>query len=230
MSIHAELTREQKALEESFVRLSIKIDAFEAYPHPHAIRIAVVADEMAKLFNLAKEDRLSLRLAALTHDLGELTMQRDYIKRNGPLTYEERLDLTRHPIIGEQEAVRAGADRGTQLLIRWHHEWWNGTGYPDALRSEQIPFSARILRVIDSYVSLTGQRPFRPALTDNEARKHLIEFAGLEFDPNIVRAFLSLDLRTVDRSHTATHQSSSNAVNNKSFENIDDLISEINKM
>jgi hypothetical protein len=121
-----------------------------------------------------------------------MAMKRDYISRAGPLNDEERLDLARHPVIGEQESARAGAERAVQLLVRWHHEWWNGAGYPDCLRAEQIPLKARILRVADSYAALTDSRPWRPAGTEAEARKHLTLWAGLEFDPAVVRAFLSL--------------------------------------
>ncbi len=178
---------------EAFMQLATAADEFEGYAHPHAARIARLADEMAKLFNLARRDRLSLRVAALAHDLGEAAMKRDYIKRAGALNEEERLDLMRHPVIGEQEAAHYGADRGAQLLVRWHQEWWNGSGYPDALRREQIPLGARILRVADSYAALTDARPYRPARTQEEARKHLAEWAGLEFDPRVVRVFLSLE-------------------------------------
>lgn len=182
----------ERVASEAFMRLASAADDFEGYAHPHATRIAKIADALAKTFHLAQHDRSSLRLAALAHDLGEVTMERDYIKRAGSLTEDERLDLARHPVIGEQEAARAGADRGTQLLVRWHQEWWNGFGYPDALRREQIPLAARILRVADAYASLTDARPYRPALTVEEARKHLMEWAGLEFDPQVVRALLSL--------------------------------------
>ena len=120
-------------------------------------------------------------------------MRRDYIRRAGPLGEAERLDLARHPVIGEQEAARSGADRAVQLLVRWHHEWFGGGGYPDALRGEQIPLGARILRVADAYAALTDARPFRPAGTEAEARKHLGLWAGIEFDPVVVRAFLSLE-------------------------------------
>lgn len=174
------------------MRLALAADEFEGYAHPHATRIAKLADELAKLFHLAPHDRASLRLAALAHDLGEVVMEREYIRRKGPLDSEERTDLARHPVIGEQEAARAGADRGAQLLVRWHQEWWNGNGYPDALQREQIPLAARILRVADAYCALTDARPFRPALTEDEARQHLADWAGLEFDPQVVRAFLSL--------------------------------------
>ncbi|MDX6611392.1 MAG: hypothetical protein QOD75_578 [Blastocatellia bacterium] len=177
---------------ETFTPLSLATDEFEDYKHPHAARIVTVADELAKLFHLGRQDRLSLRIAAYAHDLGELVMDRDYIQRAGPLSQDERLDLARHPLLGEQEASRAGADRGAQLIIRWHHEWWNGWGYPDGLSFEQIPLAARILRVADAYCSLTDVRPFRVAYTEEKARLHLIEWAGLEFDPHVVQAFLTV--------------------------------------
>lgn len=106
---------------------------------------------------------------------------------------EDILDLARHPVIGEREASRVGADRAAQLLIRWHHEWWNGQGYPDALRREEIPLAARILRVADSYVALTDARPFRPAFSVIDARRELTDHAGIEFDPAVVSAFLTLE-------------------------------------
>jgi HD-GYP domain-containing protein (c-di-GMP phosphodiesterase class II) len=118
-------------------------------------------------------------------------MEREYIQRAGTLTEEERIDLTRHPVIGEQESARAGADRAVQLLVRWHHEWWNGSGYPDSLRRREIPLAARLLRLADSYVALTDTRPFRPALTEAQARKKIIAGAAVEFDPKVVLAFLS---------------------------------------
>jgi HD-GYP domain-containing protein (c-di-GMP phosphodiesterase class II) len=194
MSIQLEFSENERILGEAFLRLATAADEFEVYAHPHAARIAKISDAMAKSFHLAQHDRASLKLAALGHDLGEAAMERDYIKRDGALTEDERLDLARHPVIGEQETARAGADRGAQLLVRWHQEWWNGAGYPDALRHEQIPLGARILRVADAYAALTDARPYRPARTEEEARRHLVVGAGLEFDPRVVRAFLSLPL------------------------------------
>jgi HD-GYP domain-containing protein (c-di-GMP phosphodiesterase class II) len=126
------------------------------------------------------------------HDLGEVAMEREYIQRAGSLTDEERVDLERHPVIGEQEAARASADRDVQLLVRWHHEWWNGSGYPDALRQHEIPLAARILRIADSYAALTDARPYRPALTEEDARAAIIERAAIEFDPAVVNVLVSL--------------------------------------
>ena len=182
-----------KAAAEAFIQLAKTVDKFERYDNPHAQRIAVIADEIAQEFHLARHDRGSLYAAALLHDLGEVAMERDYIQATGVLSTEERLDLARHSVIGEREASRVGADRAAQLLVRWYHEWWNGAGYPDALRREEIPLAARILRVADSYAALTDARPFRAALTVEAARRELNDRAGIEFDPSVVNVFLKLD-------------------------------------
>src|SRR5205085_1620140 len=206
-----EFAESERAAGEEFVRLSGTVDEFEAYAHPHASRVARISDALAERFRLSRADRSSIVFAALLHDIGEMTMKRDYIKRAGPLNEAERLDLQRHPVIGEQEAARAGAERAVQLLVRWHHEWFSGAGYPDALRGEQIPLGARILRVADAYAALTDTRPFRPAGTEAEARKHLTLWAGLEFDPQIVRAFLSLEGLAELRSFARAGQTSAGA-------------------
>lgn len=182
-----------KSAAEAFAELAKTADRFERYDHPHAQRIAIIADEIAMMFHMARHDRGSLHAAALLHDLGEVAMERDYIQASRPLTLEERIDLSRHPVIGEREASRVGADRAAQLLVRWHHEWWNGAGYPDALRREEIPLAARILRVADTYVALTDDRPFRRAWREEEARREIEDRAGIEFDPAVVKMFLAMD-------------------------------------
>ena len=186
-------TDHDRVAREAYQQLAEAADEFEQYANPHAVRIAVIADKIAETFHMAPQDRKSLRIAARMHDLGEVVMERDYLKRAGSLTDEERIDLERHPVIGEQEAARANADRAAQLLVRWHHEWWNGSGYPDALRQFEIPLGARILRVADSYASLTDARPYRPAMSADAARGLIIERAGIEFDPTVVTALLSLE-------------------------------------
>lgn len=214
--MNLEFAENERAAGEAFLRLASTVDEFEGYAHPHATRVAALADALASDFRLSRADRSSIVFAALLHDVGEMTMKRDYIKRAGPLNEAERLDLQRHPVIGEQEAARAGGDRAVQLLVRWHHEWWSGAGYPDALRAEQIPLGARILRVADAYAALTDARPFRPAGTESEARKHLTLWAGLEFDPQVVRAFLSLrdmrELRSFARAGRTGETASTEAV------------------
>jgi len=117
-------------------------------------------------------------------------------------------------VLGEREASRVGADRAAQLLVRWHHEWWNGTGYPDALRREEIPLTARILRLADSYAALTDARPFRAAMTEEDARRVLIDGAGIEFDPAVVNVFLALERFPELESFAKTEPVEETVVNN----------------
>jgi HD-GYP domain-containing protein (c-di-GMP phosphodiesterase class II) len=183
---------EKLEIDDKLLRIAPQVDEFEGYSDAHAKRIASIADALAAAFNLASRDRFVLQQAAMVHDLGELKMNRDYINSSRVLNVEERLDLERHPVIGEQETAKLGVPRGVQLLVRWHHEWWNGAGYPDGIEAEQIPLAARILRVSDTYAALTSARPFRAAWTHAEALKYLVEWAGVEFDPNIVKTFIKL--------------------------------------
>ncbi len=183
----------ESRFDEKLLEMSSEMDEFEGYGHSHGLRIATIADAIGKQFSLAAHDRFFMQQAALVHDIGEVVMCREYIKESRVLTPDEFLDMQRHPVIGEQETARRGMSRGVQLLVRWHHEWWNGGGYPDALEGEQIPLAARILRVADSYAALTDNRPRRQAMQDKEAKQYMTEWAGLEFDPKVVKAFLAID-------------------------------------
>ncbi len=187
------LSAKEENQEERLLKMAVLTDEFEGYVHPHAVRIATIADALAQKFNLASHDRHSLRQASLIHDIGEVIMNRDYIKSNRILTDEEQVDLERHPVIGEQEAAKRGLNRAIQLLVRWHHEWWNGAGYPDGLEGEQIPLAARILRLADTYTALTDTRPFNTPLTVSEVKQYIREWAGIEFDPKVAKAFLELE-------------------------------------
>jgi HD-GYP domain-containing protein (c-di-GMP phosphodiesterase class II) len=184
----------ESRLDEKLLSLSTRMDEFEGYSRPHGARIASIASAIASHFNLASDDRSFLNQAAYLHDIGEVVMGRDYISAFRTLSPDERLDLHRHPVIGEQEIARLGLPRGVELLVRWHHEWWNGMGYPDGLEGEQIPLAARILRAADCYASLTGSRPFRTAYSIEEARKYVSEWAAIEFDPRVSKILLELDL------------------------------------
>lgn len=179
--------------DEPLAQISASIDEFEGYAHPHGRRIAVIAEAIAEKFNFASHDRHALRQAALVHDIGEMVMNREYIRASRLLREDERIDMQRHTVIGEQEAAKRGLGRAVQLLVRWHHEWWNGTSYPDALEHEQIPLAARILRVADTFAALTDSRPYIVAISASEAKRYLVEWSGIEFDPKVVKSFLSLE-------------------------------------
>jgi len=193
MSVPEIAPLDKLTVDDELMRVGRLIDEFEGYPNPHSLRIATLADALAQHFDLATHDRRALQQAALIHDIGEMIMGRDYVTANRNLTEQERIDLQRHPVIGEQEAAKRGLGRAVQLIVRWHHEWWNGSGYPDTLERETIPLAARILRVTDTYAALTDTRPYSVPISASEAKRYLSEWAGIEFDPKVVRAFLSLE-------------------------------------
>ncbi len=182
-------------VDDKLVRASAETDAFEKYSTPHSARIAELADALAVRHSFAFRDRLTLKRAAYLHDAGEHKMGREYISAARTITGPERLDLYRHPVIGEQQAAQREFPRAVQLLVRWHHEWWNGTGYPDKLRSANIPLAARILRLCDTYCALTSDRPYRKAFTAQEADKYVTEAAGIEFDPRLALELLDIPAR-----------------------------------
>jgi HD-GYP domain-containing protein (c-di-GMP phosphodiesterase class II) len=182
---------ENPKIDEKILRASSEMDVFEGYVETHAQRIASLAESIAVTLNVEPHDRSILQQAILIHDIGEVQMGREYIAAARPLTNDERIDLHRHPVIGEQAAAKMELSRAVQLIVRWHHEWWCGAGYPDALTGEEIPLAARILRVADTYAALVTPRPFRPAISQEEARKYMVEWAGIEFDPAVIKAFLA---------------------------------------
>jgi len=182
----------ERPLGERLLKLAAETDRIEGYYTAHAVEIARLAEKLGQRLGLRGVDLSALKFAALAHDLGERAMKRDYLLRPGSLSWEEQLDLWRHPIIGEQAAADLKLPRQAQLLIRWHQEKWNGQGYPDGLSGTDIPLGARILRVVDTYCALLCDRPYRAKFELESAEQTIADQAGLEADPHVVQEFLAL--------------------------------------
>ena len=193
-------TAKGKTREEIINRLADRIDSFERYSQPHSKLMVELAMRLAQRLGLAEHDTNAIAEAALLHDIGLYAMSPAYCHSPGALSFQERLDLWRHPVIGEQQMAKRDASRHAQLLVRWHHEWWNGSGYPDTLAFEDIPIGARILRAVELYSAVTSDRPYRDALSENAALDALKTSAGIECDPHIVKALVDLleELRGAD--------------------------------
>jgi len=182
----------EKPLGARLLKIAIEIDRVEGYSELHAIAIARTAEKIGARMGLHGIDLTALKFAALAHDLGERAMKRNYLLRPSALSWEETLDLWRHPILGEQAAGELKLSRQAQLLIRWHHEWWNGGGYPDGLAGEAIPVGARILRAVDSFFALVSNRPHRQRFDRIEAEQIIADLAGIEFDPQVAKLLLQV--------------------------------------
>lgn len=153
----------------------------------HAERVAVYSVATGDRLGLPEEDLMDLRLAAMLHDIGKLTLPVSLLSKTDPLSGEEIQILRSHVLLAREIfGVELGA-------IRHHHERWDGSGYPDGLVGVQIPLSARILAVAEVYDSLVQDCDWRDAWDEDEARAEIERGAGTCFDPEVVRAFLEVE-------------------------------------
>ncbi len=167
--------------------LAKAVDARDAYTGSHSERVADLAARIALRVGADAETIELTRLAASLHDLGKLAIPEEILRKPGPLTEPERLVLERHPQIGFRMLESLGVDPVADWVLH-HHERWDGMGYPDGLRTEEIPLGARIIFVADAYDAMTSDRVYRARLSDDEALAELDRCAGTQFDPEIVTA------------------------------------------
>ena len=168
--------------------LAKAVDARDTYTGSHSTRVAELSAWIAHRLGLDREQIELTRLAGSLHDLGKLAIPEEILRKPGPLSDPERLVLQRHPEIGHRMLESLGVDPVAEWVLH-HHERWDGTGYPDRLRGEEIPLGARIIFVADAYDAMTSDRAYRGRLTPREAIEELERCSGTQFDPEIVAAF-----------------------------------------
>ncbi len=172
------------------------VEARDPYSNGHTSDVATFATELARHIALPPEDVETIRYAAMLHDVGKIVMNVEIFTKKTPLTPEEREMVRRHPLAGADAAAELGFLNDELVLIRHHHERWDGDGYPDGLSEEEIPLGARILALADAFDAMTADRPHREALSPNEAKQELQRQASKQFDPALVKAFLEMQTET----------------------------------
>jgi putative nucleotidyltransferase with HDIG domain len=160
--------------------------------YDHSRRVATYAQRLARYLGWSRRDARDLALAALVHDLGKTWIANDILLKSEALSEEERRTMERHPVIGARILIGCDVHPFYVETVLYHHEAWDGRGYPTGMKGEEIPLSARILTVADVYDVLTSQRPYKAALSKDAARERLLLGSSASFDPMIVRAFLNL--------------------------------------
>ncbi|MGB8507310.1 MAG: diguanylate cyclase [Pyrinomonadaceae bacterium] len=171
--------------------LATAIDAKDQTTHCHVRRVQIYAGRMGELMGLSVNEIKALKAGALLHDIGKLAVPDHILNKPGKLTAAEFEKTKIHTWVGAQILERVGFPYPVVPIVRSHHEQWNGHGYPDALRGEEIPLTARILSVVDCFDSAREDRPFRKGMTREEARALLSRKAGTHFDPRVVEIFLT---------------------------------------
>lgn len=166
--------------------LALAIDAKDHTTHDHLQRVRVYAVEIGKQMAISDLELEALRAAALLHDIGKLAVPEHIINKPGRLTPEEFEKMKIHPVVGGEILERVNFPYPVVPIVRAHHEKWDGTGYPDGLRGEQIPIGARILTAVDCLDALTSDRQYRRGIPVEEAMQEIVSQAGKQFDPRVV--------------------------------------------
>jgi HD-GYP domain-containing protein (c-di-GMP phosphodiesterase class II) len=170
--------------------LASAIDARDPSTKKHSEHVSGIAVEIGQAMNLSEPELEQLEWAGLLHDIGKIGIRDAVLLKPEKLTREERILMNEHPAKGEEILKDVDQLAAERPLIRHHHEWYNGSGYPDRLIGEEIPLLARVLHVADAFEAMTASRPYRPVpLSAAEALEELQRYAGIQFDPNVVEAF-----------------------------------------
>ena len=190
-------TRLYSDMKENYIRtikaLAIAVDAKDTYTHGHSENVMNIAEEIARELSISEKDIGIIRDAGLLHDIGKIGIPGYILNKPGPLTYEEFNGIMKtHSTLGANIVRDVPFLRDLYKLILHHHEHYDGKGYPDGLRGEQIPIGARILHVADAFEAMTSNRPYRKSLGRAEALHRLSEESGRQFDPAIISAFLRI--------------------------------------
>lgn len=166
----------------------------DAYTIGHSERVADLACDLAADRGFRPRSMIWFRIGALLHDIGKIAVPGEILSKPGPLTKREREEINVHPIAGERLLADLGLPWDLSPMIRHHHERWDGTGYPDQLKGDEIPLNARILTIADVYDALTTTRAYRAAYTSDRAIEIMLSESGTTFDPALLQLFLTRTL------------------------------------
>ena len=169
--------------------LATAIDAKDQTTHCHVRRVQIYAAGLGEVFGLSPNEIAALKAGALLHDVGKLAVPPHILNKPGPLTPAEFEKMKIHTVVGAQILGRVEFPYPVLPIIRHHHEQWDGRGYPDRLRGEQIPITARIIAVVDCFDSIREDRPFRRGMTLDEATALMLRGSGIHFDPSVIGQF-----------------------------------------
>jgi len=186
------LTDQLEQTESVIFALARAVEAKDSYTKEHILRIANYAERLGRALNLESQEILAIRYGGILHDIGKIGVSEAILRKPGPLTEQEWLEIRKHPIIGESIIQPMRFANKVGPIVRGHHERWDGKGYPDGLKEKAIPLGARIVALVDSYDAMTTDRPYRKALSVKRACREIEQDAGSKFDPELVPIFLKL--------------------------------------
>ena len=190
--IHSIFNRSQQLFRNSINALFQALDAKDHYTGAHSRAVAGLCRAMCKEMKFSKEGRRSIYLAGLFHDIGKIYISDKILKKKGPLEANEYAEIKQHPLMSEGILKPVEQFKRILSIIRHHHEWYNGKGYPDRLKGSKIPFGSMMINIADSYNAMRTNRPYRKAMDRKRVIGIVKEMSGVQFDPKIVKIFLKV--------------------------------------
>lgn len=183
----------QNHLLDMVTSLASAIDAKDTYTKGHSTSVSRYAEALARAINLPEVEVKRISLGALLHDVGKIGIPETVLRKPTHLSDEEWEIMKQHPVIGAEKVLMPNESlRDLIPIVKYHHEHWDGSGYPDKLKGEEIPFSARIVAIADSFHALISDRPYRKGLSVTKACEILKMGAGIQWDSSLVRQFIQI--------------------------------------
>jgi HD-GYP domain-containing protein (c-di-GMP phosphodiesterase class II) len=190
---HAERRRRAlRSIRDQVRDLVYSIDAHDGYTAGHSEEVVEWSCLVGERLRLSPPDLLELELGALLHDVGKVRLPEPILRKPGALTRPERALVNRHPVWGAELLEDIAGLEPVATIVRFHHERWDGTGYPDGLRRDRIPIASRIIAVCDAYQAMTSNRAYRAALPPAASASQLCAGSGTQFDPAVVECFVEI--------------------------------------
>jgi HD-GYP domain-containing protein (c-di-GMP phosphodiesterase class II) len=185
--------RLQTTFDSSVEAIATAVETRDGYTESHCRRLALFSAIMAARLGLEAREIEAIRIGALLHDVGKLGVRDELLLKAGRFSAQERAEMQSHADIGYRiSSTVRGLSPTTHACVRHHHECWDGSGYPDGLRGEEIPLGARIVSIVDVWDALSTARPYKPAYSQEWVCELLLKGRGSQFDPALVDLFLQI--------------------------------------
>jgi len=192
IATHNYLSNQGKFQKDMILTIIRILEYHDPYTKGHSKNVANLASILAEKLGLSDEMIKKTYWAALVHDIGKIVIPSSILNKEGKLTIEEFEVIKKHPVYGHDFLSTSSDLRELAKYVLYHHERWDGNGYPSGLAGEDIPIISRIITVVDAWDAMTSDRPYRKGLSFEKAKSELIEHSGMQFDPNIVKKFIEI--------------------------------------
>ncbi len=191
----ARLSRQAESYNSVIGVLASVLDLCDSVTAEQSRQVSELASAVAREMGLGREEAALVQTAALLHDVGKAAISEAILSKPGALTESEWAEMKRHPEIGYDMLRSTEHLRDAAEIVRAHHERFDGQGYPRQLKGEEIPIGSRIVAMVDAFVAMTSDRPFRRKMPRDMAKKEVLRNALTQFDPEVVRAFIAVEER-----------------------------------